>query len=119
MTRLSCHRFRPNKVRLWPSVIAHSLRNLWRWLVLPRRVIGDKPSYNLGRRKTKKEIPVYALVHFSGSLVSGAATAGGEPFPTPRCGASRMRMAFPGNLRRRSGSTVRTWRKSRGNFAVG
>ena len=30
MTRLSCHRFRANEVRLWLSVIAYNLRNLWR-----------------------------------------------------------------------------------------
>jgi hypothetical protein len=35
MTRLSCHRFRPNEVRLWLSVIAYSLGNLWRRLALP------------------------------------------------------------------------------------
>src|SRR5437899_5872791 len=33
-TRLSCHRFRGNEVRLWLSVIAYSLGNLWRRLVL-------------------------------------------------------------------------------------
>ena len=38
MTRLSCHRFRSNKVRLWLSVIAYNLGNLWRRLVLPRRI---------------------------------------------------------------------------------
>ncbi len=38
MTRLSCHRFRSNEVRLWLSVIAYNLGNLWRRLVLPRRV---------------------------------------------------------------------------------
>jgi len=37
MTRLSCHRFRSNEVRLWLSVIAYNLGNLWRRLVLPRR----------------------------------------------------------------------------------
>jgi len=36
MTRLSCHRFRSNEVRLWLSVIAYDLGNLWRRLVLPR-----------------------------------------------------------------------------------
>jgi hypothetical protein len=36
MTRLSCHRFRSNEVRLWVSVIAYDLGNLWRRLVLPR-----------------------------------------------------------------------------------
>jgi len=35
MTRLSCHRFRSNEVRLWLSVIAYNLGNLWRRLVLP------------------------------------------------------------------------------------
>jgi len=29
MTRLSCHRFRANEVRLWLSVIAYNLGNLW------------------------------------------------------------------------------------------
>jgi hypothetical protein len=29
MTRLSCHRFRSNEVRLWLSVIAYNLGNLW------------------------------------------------------------------------------------------
>ena len=38
MTRLSCHRFRSNEVRLWLSVIAYNLGNLWRRLVLPQRV---------------------------------------------------------------------------------
>ena len=40
MTRLSCHRFRSNEVRLWLSVIAYSLGNLWRRLVLPKRIAG-------------------------------------------------------------------------------
>jgi hypothetical protein len=40
MTRLSCHRFRSNEVRLWLSVIAYNLGNLWRRLVLPQRIDG-------------------------------------------------------------------------------
>jgi len=40
MTRLSCHRFRSNEVRLWLSVIAYNLGNLWRRLVLPTRIDG-------------------------------------------------------------------------------
>jgi hypothetical protein len=35
MTRLSCHRFRANEVRLWLSLIACNLGNLWRRLALP------------------------------------------------------------------------------------
>ncbi len=38
MTRLSRHRFRSNEVRLWLSVIACNLGNLWRRLVLPKRI---------------------------------------------------------------------------------
>ncbi len=38
MTRLSCHRFRSNEVRLWLSVIAYNLGNLWRRLALPSRI---------------------------------------------------------------------------------
>ncbi len=34
MTRFSCHRFRANEVRLWLSVIAYNLGNLWRRLAL-------------------------------------------------------------------------------------
>jgi hypothetical protein len=37
MTRLSCQRFRSNEVRLWLSLIAYDLGNLWRRLVLPRK----------------------------------------------------------------------------------
>ena len=38
MTRLSCHRFRSNEVRLWLSVVAYNLGNLWWRLVLPQRI---------------------------------------------------------------------------------
>ena len=38
MTRLSCHRFRSNGVRLLLSVMAYNLGNLWQRLVLPRRI---------------------------------------------------------------------------------
>ncbi len=37
-TRLSCHRFRANEVRLHLSVLAYNLGNLWRRLVLPPRI---------------------------------------------------------------------------------
>jgi hypothetical protein len=38
MTRLSCHRFRANEVRLWLSLIAYNLGNLGRRLVLPKKI---------------------------------------------------------------------------------
>ena len=37
-TRLSCHRFRANEVRLQWSVLAYNLGNLWRRLGLPPRI---------------------------------------------------------------------------------
>ncbi len=40
MTRLSCHRFRSNEVRLRLSVIAYNLGNLWQRLVFPGRIDG-------------------------------------------------------------------------------
>ena len=36
MTRLSCHPFRTNEVRLWLSLIAYNLGNLRRRLGLPK-----------------------------------------------------------------------------------
>jgi hypothetical protein len=38
ITRLSCHRFRSNEVRPWLSVMAYNLGNLWRRLVLPKKI---------------------------------------------------------------------------------
>ena len=38
MTRLSCHRFRSNEVRLWLSLMAYNLGNLCRRLVLPVKI---------------------------------------------------------------------------------
>ncbi len=52
LTRLSCHRFRANEVRLALSVIAYNLRNLWRRLALPRR-IDTWPLTSLQRRLMK------------------------------------------------------------------
>jgi Transposase DDE domain group 1 len=38
MTRLSCHRFRSNQVRLALSLLAYNLGKLWRRLALPKRI---------------------------------------------------------------------------------
>jgi hypothetical protein len=52
MTRLSYHRFRSNEVRLWLSVLAYNLGNLWRRLVLPKR-IGNWSLTSLQQRLVK------------------------------------------------------------------
>ena len=52
LTRLSCHRFRANEVRLWLSVIAYNLGNLWRRLALPAQ-IGSWSLTSLQQRLVK------------------------------------------------------------------
>ena len=52
MTRLSCHRFRSNEVRLRLTIIAYNLGNLWRRLVLPQR-IGNWSLTSLQQRLVK------------------------------------------------------------------
>jgi len=51
-TRFSCHRFRSNEVRLWLSVIAYNLGNLWRRLAVPRRT-GNWSLTSLQQRLVK------------------------------------------------------------------
>ena len=52
MTRLSCLRFRSNEVRLWLSVIAYNLGNLWRRLVRPKReVVTDQLAAAVGKNR--------------------------------------------------------------------
>ncbi len=52
MTRLSCHRFRANEVRLWLSLIAYNLGNLCRRLALPKG-IGNWSLTSLQQRLVK------------------------------------------------------------------
>ena len=52
MTRLSGHRFRSNEVRLWLTIIAYNLGNLWRRLSLPPR-IGNWSLTSLQQRLVK------------------------------------------------------------------
>ena len=52
MTRLSCRRFRSNDVRLWLSVIAYSLGNLWRRLM--STTADEKKFSSGGRSKNRK-----------------------------------------------------------------
>jgi hypothetical protein len=51
MMRLPCHRFAANEERLWLSVIAYNLGNLW-WRVLPART-DNWSLINLRRRVLK------------------------------------------------------------------
>ena len=44
MTRLSCHRFRSNEVRLWLTLMAYNPGNLCLRLVLPKRIDNWSPT---------------------------------------------------------------------------
>ena len=72
MTRLSCHRFRSNQVRLGLSLLAYNLGNLWRRLALPKRI----ENWSLTSLQQR-------LVKTGGRLVKTCAlllaAAGGEP----------------------------------------
>jgi hypothetical protein len=52
MTRLSCHRFCTNEVRLWLSVLVYNLGNLWQRLALPKAV-GNWSLSSLQQRLVK------------------------------------------------------------------
>jgi hypothetical protein len=76
MTRLSCHRFRSNEVRLWLSVISYNLGNLWRRLVLPtkdRELVVDEFAAAAGEngRTTGEACPL--LLAFAGGEPSDKA----------------------------------------------
>jgi hypothetical protein len=54
MMRLSCHRFRANEVRLWLSVLAYNLGNLWRPLAVTqgdRQVVGHQSAAGIGENR--------------------------------------------------------------------
>jgi len=91
MTRLSCHRFRANEVRLWLSVIAYNLGNLCRRLVLPLRV-GKWSLTSLQQRLVKtggrliKHARYYWLLLAEGHLTRrlfGAMVRRMEALPAP------------------------------------
>ena len=65
ITRLSCHRFRSNQVRLALSLLAYNLGNLWRRLALPRPI----EKYSLTSLQQR-------LVKVGGRLVKHARTSG-------------------------------------------
>ena len=77
MTRLSCHRFRSNEVRLWLSVIAYNLGNLWRRLVLPqedRELVADELTAAAGEdRRTAGETCPLLLAALGGEPSDAAA----------------------------------------------
>jgi hypothetical protein len=66
---ISCHRFRANEVRLWLSLIAYNLGNLWRRLALPardRQLVADQFAAAVGEdRRTLDTARPLLLAAFS------------------------------------------------------
>jgi hypothetical protein len=97
MTRLSCHRFRSNEVRLWLSVIAYNLGNLWRRLALPQR-IGNWSLTSLQQRLVKTGREAGKTCPLLLALLGGEpsdSTAVGEHGPADRLAALASRVGEP------------------------
>jgi hypothetical protein len=92
-TRLSCHRFRSNEVRLWLSVIAYNLGNLWRRVVLGLRV-GKWSLTGLQQRLVKtggaadQARPVLLVVAGGGTLDAAAVRGDAATGPRGRPGVA-------------------------------
>ncbi|MGA3128964.1 MAG: transposase [Candidatus Korobacteraceae bacterium] len=90
MTRLSCHRFRSNQVRLGLSLLAYNLGNLWRRLALPKR-IENWSLTSLQQRLVTDVLPA-AVASSSGHV---------SPAVRPFCsGSSATRPSIAPNRRR-------------------
>ena len=79
MTRLSCHRFRSNQVRLALSLLAYNLGNLWRRLALPknRGLVADESAATAGEdRRTAGQTCALLLVIAGGRTSEPAAVRG-------------------------------------------
>ena len=99
MTRLSCQRFRANEVRLWLSVIAYNLGNLWRRLALPAP-IGKWSLTSLQQRLVKtggRLDPTCALL----LVAVGRGTS--DPAAVCRHAAEDRGAAVAGGIRRAQG----------------
>lgn len=100
-TRLSCHRFRANEVRLQLAVLAYNLGNLWRLLGLPSRVKSSSLT-SLQHRLMKtggrlvKHARYYWLLLAEGHLnrrLSGEMLGRLEALPVPEGNATSLRGA--------------------------
>ena len=91
MTRLSCHRFRAHEVRLWLSVIAFNLGNLWRRLAFraDREVVANQ----LAKRLVKTGGRLIKHARYYLALLAGPHAAAFREHAAENCdaaGASRI-----------------------------
>ena len=114
MMRLSCHRFRSNEVRLWLSVIAYNLGNLWRRLVLPNR-LGNWSLTSLQQRLVKTGGPVgqaRAILLAAVGREPSDAAALWKHGAADRCAALADRIGAAGNQTRRRRGDGEVYEKS-------
>jgi hypothetical protein len=113
MTRLSCHRFRSNQVRLALSLLAYNLGNLWRRLGLPRGIENwsDQPAATTGEdRRTAGKTCALLLAIAGGRTPEPAAVRGDAGPDRVATGPDGIDRWWSG--RQRSPSTA-SWSKER------
>ena len=102
-TRLSCHRFRANEVRLQLSVLAYNLGNLWRRLVLPPRI----KRWSLTSLQQRLVKTGGRLVKHARYLLAPAGGRASDPAAVRRHVAEDLGAAGAGRLTRGTGNAVR------------
>jgi Transposase DDE domain group 1 len=98
MTRLSCHRFRSNEVRLWLSVPAYNLGNLWRGVPsgpgpaeADRELVVDEPAATVGEGRRQARQACAVLLAAAGREPSHTAPVRGHGAPNrSAAGAHRI-----------------------------
>ena len=84
MTRLSCHRFRSNQVRLALSLLAYNLGNLWRRLAFAQRdreLVADESAATAGEDRRTAGETCALLLATVGGRTSEPATVRGDAGP--------------------------------------
>ena len=106
-TRLSCHRFRANEVRLQLSVLAYNLGNLWRRLVLPaagQALVAHESPAAAGENRRPAGEACQVLLAPAGGRAS-------DPTAVRRHVAEDLGAAGAGRLTRGTGNAVRLAKK--------
>jgi hypothetical protein len=97
LTPLSCHRYRSNEVRLWLSLIACNLGNLWRRLVLPAKIdnwSADQLAATVGEdRRQAGDARAVLLAAAGGESSNAAAVWKHGPKDRGAAGGDRVRAA--------------------------
>ena len=97
-TRLSCHPFRANEVRLQLTVLAYNLGNLWRRLGLPSRI----KTWSLTSLQHRLMKTGGRLVKHAPLLLAAPGRGSSQPQAVRRDAQSACRAAWAGRVTRRA-----------------